>query len=342
MLDISYIYNAAKEIGEAIAQKTSWHTIAIRSTVSPGTSRKVGEIISKVSGKLIDKDFSVVSVPEFLREGTSVKDFFNPPMIVIGGESIQGIKHISQLFNGIDAPIFEVETKVAELIKFVSNSFHALKVSFANEVGSLCKIIGVDSHSLMEVFCEDKQLNISPYYFKPGFAYGGSCLPKDLEALRAMMQKYNVKAPIMASIEQSNRYHIERALQMIIQTGKRNILFLGLSFKEGTDDLRNSPAVELIERLVGKGCKVQIYDNNVSLSRLLGTNKKYIETKLPHIGKLLIDKLDQGIEASEVVVVAVKDSLYKEIILSIGDKPIIELVRLIPGKSDGMRQGLCW
>lgn len=341
-LDLKYINNAAEQIAKALAKKKSWHTIAIRSTVMPGTLKNVINIIAHNSGKIPNEDFGVVIVPEFLREGTSVRDFLSPPMIVIGGSSKRATKHIREMFTGIDAPVFEVKPQVAELIKCICNSFHALKIVFANEVGSLCKEIGIDPYELMEVFVADKQLNISAAYLKPGFAYGGSCLPKDLSALQTLMHEHHIEAPIVSNIEQSNYQHKQRALNMVMDTGRKKILVLGLSFKEGTDDLRNSPAVELIESLIGKGFEVCIYDPNVSLSRLIGTNKKYIETVLPHINEFLTDDLDAAITNAEVIVITANDPVYRNAIDKVHDKAIIELVRITSERGSLPRQGICW
>ena len=293
-LDIEHVFHVAEQIGAALASKDTFHTVAIRSTVAPGTNKRFTEIVAEKSGKAPGDHFAVVSNPEFLREGSGVADFFNPPMIVLGCDTAAGLDALKGLYKGINAPIFETQVGVAEMIKYVNNSFHALKVSFANEVGRICKTLDVDARELMRVFCADRQLNVSPAYLQPGAPYGGSCLPKDLSALRALARDNYVSVPIIDAIRDSNEEQIRAALKLILDAGKKRIAFLGLSFKAGTDDLRNSPAVDLVEQLIGKGCQLAIHDESVVYSNLTGRNREYVNAHLPHVAKLLVYTIEEA------------------------------------------------
>jgi len=301
-LDLSSIYSCAEQIGQALKEKNEFHTIVIRSTVLPGTNFNFGKIVENISGKKRNKDFAVVSNPEFLREGNAVEDYFNPPVTIIGSDNNKAIEKIKMLYEALNGPVEIVDIEIAEIIKYVNNSFHALKITFANEVGNICKKLGIDSHELMRIFCLDNKLNISCKYLKPGFAYGGSCLPKDLKALKTLAHDYYLETPLLNSVEISNNYQENIALDLILKTEKNKIGFFGIAFKEGTDDLRYSPAIDLIERLIGLGKKIFIYDNYVNLSKLIGSNKSFIEEKLPHISSLVIADLDFFISSSEVLV----------------------------------------
>lgn len=343
-LDMNYIYRVAKEIGEALKNKKGFYTIAIRSTVMPGTNKKVGEIIRKHSGKINGRDFAVVSNPEFLREGSAVSDFFNPPYTVLASESKDALEILKKVYQNIKGEIIITDLGSAELIKFVNNSFHGLKVVFANEVGRICKALGVDSRNLMDLFVKDKILNLSSYYLKPGFAYGGSCLPKDLKALNSIAHDEYINLPVLSSIERSNQEHIEYALNLLMNKNKKKIGFYGISFKANTDDLRFSPALELAERLLGKGYDIKIYDKNVHLSRLMGKNKEYIFNKLPHINKLLVEDLDKFVKSVEVLTIVNKDNdLDKLLSMDLSRHSLIDLVRI----SENITRlknydGICW
>ena len=326
-LDLQYIFATAEEIGEALKDKQSFHIVVIRSTVFPGTNKKVGKLIEEKSGKKVNKDFAVVSNPEFLREGTAVNDYLNPPLTVIGSSCKQAIDTMKELYSFSEAPVEIVPIGVAEMIKYVNNSYHALKVVFANEVGSICKEVGVDAHEVMRIFCMDKQLNISPYYFKPGFAYGGSCLPKDLRGLKTLAHDYYLDTPVLNAIEESNGKLISREMMVIEKLGKKKIGILGLSFKAGTDDMRNSPIIHIIESLYGKGYDVRIYDKNVSLSRIIGKNKSVVQEKLPHISTMLKDNLDEVKNWAEVLVISNKDEQFSKIVPD-NNQIIIDLVRI--------------
>ena len=340
-LNLEYIYQTAREIGEALITKSTFHIVVIRSTVFPGTNAKVSELIESVSGKKRNSDFAVVSNPEFLREGTAVADYMNPPLTVLGSSCSKAIQIMQELYKNTNAPIEVVDIEVAEMIKYVNNSYHALKVVFANEVGTICKQLGVDSHEVMRIFCMDKQLNISPYYFKPGFAYGGSCLPKDLKGLKTLAHDLYLDTPVLNAIDDSNNKHISQVIYQIEKTGKRKIGICGLSFKAGTDDMRNSPIVNVIEALYGKGYDIRIFDKNVSLSRLIGKNKSVITQKLPHLDSMLQDDLAILVDWAEVLVVSNKDKAFKSMSVR-PEQQIIDLVRIEELESCDNYSGLCW
>ena len=340
-LDLSYIYQTAKEIGEALKEKNGFHVIVIRSTVFPGTNKKVSEIIEGISGKTRNVHFAVVSNPEFLREGTAVKDYMNPPLTVIGTDCEKARDIMTELYAPMAAPLEIVPIEVAEMIKYVNNSYHALKVVFANEIGRICKSCGIDSHEVMRIFCMDKQLNISPYYFKPGFAYGGSCLPKDLKALKTMAHDLYVEAPVLNAIENSNQYHIENTIEWIQTIGYKKIGVLGLSFKAGTDDMRNSPIINVIETLHGKGYEIKIYDKNVSLARLIGKNKSVITEKLPHLNSMLQDDMEYLVKWAEIIIIANSDEAFKAIKIRKG-QTVIDLVRIKELEGENGYKGICW
>lgn len=340
-LNLNYIYQTAKEIGVALKDKDAFHIVVIRSTVFPGTNAKISEIIENESGKHRNVDFAVVSNPEFLREGTAVNDYLNPPLTVLGSSCSKAIDVMKELYAPMNAPIEVVSIEVAEMIKYVNNSYHALKVVFANEVGLICKKLGIDSHEVMRIFCMDKQLNISPYYFKPGFAYGGSCLPKDLKGLKTLAHDLYLDTPVLASIDESNQNHIQFAIKQIESTGKKKIGVLGLSFKAGTDDMRNSPIVNIIEYLYGKGYEIKIYDKNVSISRLIGKNKSVIMEKLPHLNSLLCDKIEDVTEWAEMLVISTKEEAFKQLKPKAG-QPVFDLVRIKELENNNNYNGLCW
>ena len=340
-LNLSYIYQTAKEIGEGIKNKNDFHIVVIRSTVFPGTNAKISEIIENESGKKRNIDFAVVSNPEFLREGTAVADYQNPPLTVLGSSCPAAIEKMKALYAVTGTPIEVVDIEVAEMIKYVNNSYHALKVVFANEVGNICKKLGVDSHEVMRIFCMDKQLNISPYYFKPGFAYGGSCLPKDLRGLKTLAHDLYLETPVLNAIEPSNNLHIQQVINYLNKVGKRKIGVLGLSFKAGTDDMRNSPIVNVIESMSGSGYEVKIYDKNVSISRLVGKNKSVIAEKLPHLDSMLRDRLSDVLDWAEVIVIANKDENFKDIRIK-DNQLLVDLVRIKELEGQNNYNGLCW
>lgn len=341
-LNLEGIYETARQIGEALQGKDAFHVVVIRSTVVPGTNQRIGAIIEEQSGKKRNADFAVVSNPEFLREGSSVADYYHPPVIVIGTDDARAATITREMYREIDAPVEETKIEIAELIKYVNNSFHALKVSFANEVGNICKRLGVDSHRLMDLFCMDHQLNLSSYYLKPGFAFGGSCLPKDLKALQTMAHDFYLNSPVLESIMKSNEHQKTRAFNMVMEKGVRQVGILGLSFKTGTDDLRSSPVVDLAERLLGKGVRLAIYDKNVNISKLTGTNKEFIDRTIPHLSDLISDDLEQVIHQSELVLIAHKEPEFNGIHIQYPDKAFIDLVKIKEGVSEGNYEGICW
>ena len=340
-LDLTYIMKTAEQIGEALKEKTGFHVVVIRSTVFPGTNEKVGQLIADISGKEIDKDFAIVSNPEFLREGTAVNDYLNPPLTVIGSSSEKAVDIMKQVYEWSSAPVEIVPIGVAEMIKYVNNSYHALKVVFANEIGSICKKLNIDSHEVMRIFCMDKQLNISPYYFRPGFAYGGSCLPKDLRGLQTLAHDLYLDTPVLNAISPSNSTLIERQTEAIEKFGKKKIGVLGLSFKAGTDDMRNSPIIHIIESLHGKGFEVKIFDKNVSLSRIIGKNKSVIEERLPHLSTMLIDNMEEVTDWADVLIIANKDSKFS-VIVTKPEQIIVDLVRVKELEKYNNYNGLWW
>ncbi len=342
-LNLNYIYGVAKQIGEALKDKDAFHIVAIRSTVLPGTNQKVGEIIAEASGKERGKDFTVVSNPEFLREGTSVQDYMNPPLTLIGTDNEMAEKKFRELYKDIPGEFISTDIKVAEMMKYVNNTFHALKIVFGNEVGNICKALDIDSHKVMEIFCKDKQLNISPYYFKPGFAYGGSCLPKDSKALRTLAHDLYVDVPVMNAIDPSNEIQKKTAVDIIESKGRRKVGILGLSFKAGTDDLRNSPIVDVAEALYGKGYEIHIYDKNVKVSQLTGTNADFIAAKLPHLHQIITDDLDAVCSECDVLVITNKEKEFADVPAKYPHKCIVDLVRQFKELDyDGNYEGISW
>lgn len=342
-LNLQYIFNVAQQIGEVLKEKIGFHVVAIRSTVLPGTNQKIGEIIEIASEKKNGVDFGVISNPEFLREGTAVKDYFNPPLTLIGYDCEKAKEMMLELYSSLPGEKICTDIRVGEIMKYINNTFHALKVVFGNEVGNICKELEIDSYKVMEIFCKDTHLNISPYYFKPGFAYGGSCLPKDTKALRTLTKDLYIKSPVIESIEYSNSIQKENAYEMILNKGKKNIGILGLSFKAGTDDLRCSPMVDVVERLLGKGLKLLIYDKNVKVSELTGTNKEFIESKIPHLQKLVTDDIDAVISDSEVIVIANKENEFENILKEYPNKIILDLVRINSEIDyEGYYEGISW
>jgi GDP-mannose 6-dehydrogenase len=345
-LDLRYIERVVNEIGEALSHKNSHHTVVIRSTVLPGTiETRIIPILEATSGSRAGIDFGIASNPEFLREGTAIADFFQPPFTVIGQSENSELKIIQDLYAEIEAPLFLVPIKVAEMIKYANNAFHGLKIAFANEIGNICKQHGIDSHQVMDIFCQDYKLNLSPYYLTPGFAFGGSCLPKDIRALLYAAHHMDIRVPVLESILPSNELQVHKAFQMIQETGCKKIGLLGFSFKAGTDDLRESPMVDLIEILLGKGYHVKIFDKNVSLARLHGANRAYIENTIPHIAELMCNSVDDVLLNSEVLVIGNQGTELTSALKQVRKgQIIIDLVR-VQNEIDSLReiyQGICW
>lgn len=327
-LSLSYIFKVAENIAEGLKNKKSYHIIAVRSTIMPGTCDRIADIIERQAGIKRNIDFAVVDNPEFLREGTAIHDYNNPPLTLIGSDSKEAAGKVAELYRHLPGEIIITDLKVAEIMKYVNNTFHALKISFGNEIGNICCELGIDSHEVMDIFCKDKQLNISPYYFKPGFAYGGSCLPKDLKGLQTLAHDLYVEVPVIDSIHKTNEIQIQRAVKILSKYWNKKLGFLGLSFKAGTDDLRNSPAVTVIEALLGKGCDIAIYDKNINMAMLTGTNKEFIEARIPHLASLLVDSIDGLIQECDVIIVNNKETEFIEALMGIEDKTIIDFVRL--------------
>ena len=328
-LNLNAIFKVAEEIGKAMTEKEDFHIIVIRSTGLPGTNAEVCEIVKNHSGKKEDEDFAIVSNPEFLREGSAVEDFYNPPFTLVGSKNEYAINRMRQLYKNINASFYITEIKAAELMKYVNNAFHALKIIFANEIGNICNKIDVDSHQVMKIFCKDTKLNLSPYYLKPGFAYGGSCLPKDLKALKTIAHDHYLECPVLENIERSNDAQKKIVLDRIVEFNKKNIGFLGLSFKAGTDDLRNSPIIDTMEQLLGKGYNIKIYDKDVHFSKLIGANREYILRKIPFIAKFLTNDLDEVVESSDVIIIVNREDELLNLHEKISeDKIIYDLVNI--------------
>ncbi len=343
-LNLSYVKQVCKEIGLAIKDKKEHHTIVMRSTVLPGTGHDIAiPLIEKHSGKKLGEGFGYISNPEFLREGTAIYDFYHPPKTILGESDAESGDIVATLYKDLDAPLIRVDIKTAEMVKYADNSWHATKVAFANEIGNIAKEFGIDGQKVMSIFCEDKKLNISCYYLRPGFAFGGSCLPKDVRAITHKAKSMDVNTPLLNSLIQSNEEQVKRAYNMIRKTGGKKIGILGLSFKSGTDDVRESPQVALVERLIGKGYSVKIYDRNVKTATLRGANKDYLLNHIPHVSSLLTDHLDEVLAHADVLVASNSDSEYLNITNEIReDQTVIDLVRISQKTSTEKYQGICW
>jgi GDP-mannose 6-dehydrogenase len=345
-LDLTYLTRVCQELGEALKHKSTYHVVVIRSTVLPGTTHEtVIPTLERASGKKYGTDFGVSVNPEFLREGSAVKDIRHPPLTLVGHNHAADAAGTVALYEGVEGPLVTTSIRVAEMIKYASNAWHALKVCFGNEIGNICKRLDVDSHDVMDIFCQDDKLNLSPYYLKPGFAFGGSCLPKDVRALEYRAKELDLDLPVLGSVLRSNRLQIQQAFDQIVETGKKRVGLLGFSFKAGTDDLRESPLVILAETLLGKGYEVRIYDQNVLLARLTGANKEYIEQQIPHLSKLLCASIDEVIDDSDVVVVGNASPEFGEAITRCRPEQfVLDLVR-VPfdrAKVSANYQGICW
>jgi GDP-mannose 6-dehydrogenase len=346
-LDLRHIEKVAAEIGAALKQKKSDHTFVLRSTVLPGTTESlVLPLLEQASGRRAGIDFKVVYNPEFMREGSAVADFLQPPYTILGAQDASHLDALRELYKSTPGRVFETAIPVAEMAKYVSNAFHAAKVTFANEIGTLCKHLGADAQAVTEIFTSDTRLNVSPAYLSPGFAFGGSCLPKDVRALTHKAKELDLKLPMLESLLPSNSEHLERAVEAVMRANKRKIAQLGLSFKAGTDDLRESPQVQLVKRLLGEGYEVKVWDRDVSLGRLAGSNRQYIEEVIPHIGSLLSADLAEVLQWGEVVVIGNR-SVKKEELAKLlrNDQIIIDLVNLdlaLRSNTTTSYEGICW
>ncbi len=344
-LDLSFVRRVCEEIGSAIGAKTGFHVVVARSTMLPGSMRSVViPTLEQYSGKTAGKDFGVCNNPEFLREGTAVYDYYNPPKTVIGETDVTAGDLLVKLYQKMDAPMVRTDIETAEMVKYTDNNWHAVKVAFANEIGNLSKALGIDGHKVMEIFCKDTKLNLSPYYMKPGFAFGGSCLPKDVRALTYKAKSLDLNLPLLNSLMPSNQLQIQKGLDMVTAYGKRRVGILGFAFKAGTDDLRESPLVEVIESLIGKGYEMKLYDRNVSLAALTGANREYILNHIPHISKLMVDKMEEVLEFAEVLVIGNGAPEFRTILEQLRPGQIvIDLVRIVSNKSEaGRYDGICW
>lgn len=344
-LDLMYIRRTCEQIGQALKAKTARHTVAIRSTILPGTMHKVAiPILEAASGKRAGAGFGVCHNPEFLREGSAVRDFHMPAQTVIGEFDRKSGDLLASLYENIDAPVIRTDLKTAEMLKYVNNSWHALKIGFANEIGNVCKTMEIDAHEVMSIFCNDKKLNISAAYLLPGFAFGGSCLPKDLRALAYQAKIHDLQLPILTSILPSNDMQVAKGLQLIMDKGHARIGVLGFSFKAGTDDLRESPVIEVIERLIGKGKDLRLYDRNVNLASLVGANRDFILHRIPHISRLMVNSIDAVLDHAQTVVIGNKDPDFKNIPERLReDQLLIDFVRINGQRSiHGKYDGICW
>lgn len=344
-LDLTYLKRVCEDIGVALSQKKTPHTLVFRSTTLPGTTEDVAiPILEKYSGKKVGEDLFVCYNPEFLREGTAVKDYYHPPKIVIGERKHGEGDVLAEIYGGIEAPLVRTSIRAAEMVKYSDNAFHALKVTFGNEIGILCKGLGIDSHEVMDIFCKDTKLNLSKVYLKPGFAFGGSCLPKDLRALSYQAKRHDVDTPLLNAIMTSNSAHVRGVINKIIGLGKKRVGFLGMTFKPDTDDLRESPLVEVIETLLGKGFSIQIYDRNVMTSRLIGANKRFIDEHIPHLSSILTERIEDVVDTAQVVVVGYVSPEFGPALQRMRtDQMIIDLARI--GSRETLAaeyDGICW
>jgi GDP-mannose 6-dehydrogenase len=344
-IDLRYIKRVCEQIGQTLATHPGAPIIVMRSTMLPGTMREVViPTLEKHSGKKAGEEFGLCINPEFLREGTAVHDYYHPPKTVIGQVNKASGDLLASIDSKLPGPMIRTDIETAEMVKYADNCWHALKVGFANEIGSLAKALNVDAHKVMEIFCQDQKLNLSPYYLKPGFAFGGSCLPKDVRALLHKAKTLDLNLPILASILPSNQLQIERGIQAVVEKGKKKVGILGFSFKAGTDDLRESPMVELCERLIGKGYELKVYDRNVSLAALHGANRDYILNRIPHISRLMVPTIDDVLGHAETIVIGNAAPEFAEVPSRVGEgQTVIDFVRVCDSRTVlGVYEGLCW
>ena len=345
-LDLRYVRRVCEEVGDALKEKAGSHVVVLRSTMLPGSTEKEAlPILEARSGRRSGRGLHVCFNPEFLREGTAIDDYYQPPRTVIGEQDRAGGDAVAGVYSAVSGPIVRTDIRSAEMVKYADNTFHALKIAYANEIGALCKEMGIDSHKVMDIFVLDTKLNLSPVYLRPGYAFGGSCLPKDLRALLQRSRELNVEATLLRAVVESNEQHKRTALQMVKRAGSKKVGVLGLSFKHDTDDLRESPAVELVETLVGKGYDVAVYDPNVSIEALVGSNKAYIQRELPHLSALMRSSIAEVLDHADTVVVANRDRSFLDVHRHLRPKQtLIDLVRIQKDLStfDGRYQGIAW
>jgi len=343
-IDLKYVRRVCQQIGEGLRDHPG-HTVVIRSTMLPGTMRTVViPELEKASGLKAGQDFGLCINPEFLREGTAVHDYFHPPKTVVGELDKASGDVLVKLYGHMPCPLIRTDYETAEMVKYADNTWHALKVSFANEIGNICKGLGLDSHKLMDIFCQDTKLNLSPYYLKPGFAFGGSCLPKDVRALSYKAKMLDVSVPIINAILPSNQEQIERGIRAVVEKGQKKVGILGFSFKAGTDDLRESPMVELVERLIGKGYDLRVYDSNVRMASIHGANRDYILNHIPHISRLMVDSMQEVLDHAGTIVIGNGSAEFRDAPRLLGpNQSIVDLVRIAETRSvEGVYDGICW
>jgi GDP-mannose 6-dehydrogenase len=344
--DLSALIGLAYEVGRAMAEKRDPHVFVFRSTIAPGTVEDViRPVVERESGKKDGEHLHLCFQPEFLREGTSIRDYDKPPFTIVGANHPYPVEKLRKLFGHLPCTFHTTSVRAAEMVKLCCNNFHALKITFANETARLCDAFDVDPFEVMDLMCKDTQLNISKAYLKPGYAFGGSCLPKDLRATLYLAKQRDVDLPMLGGVLASNRIHVEQAVNKVLATGKRRIGLIGLSFKTGTDDLRESPTVTLAEQLIGKGMSLLVYDPEVHLSRLLGANKRFIERHVPHIGNVIRANIDEVIAGSDVLIVSLSDtSVFEEVRKNVrSDQIVIDLAHIPTSASWPCTvEGLCW
>lgn len=343
-LDLSYVRRVCEEIGGALREKDSFHVVVARSTMLPGSMRAVViPALEEASGKKAGVDFGVCNNPEFLREGTAVYDYYHPPKTVIGETDAKAGQMLVELYAKMDAPLLRTDVETAEMVKYADNNWHAVKVAFANEIGNICKAVGIDGHKVMNIFCQDTKLNLSSYYMKPGFAFGGSCLPKDVRALTYKARSLDLDVPLLASVLESNQRQIDKAIDMIVSKNQRKVGILGFAFKAGTDDLRESPMVDVIEHLIGKGFDLRLYDLNVNLAALTGANRDYILNHIPHISRLMVKSVKEVTDFADTIVIGNGAKEFRSVPDSLRPgQVVVDFVRISDRTSDASYDGICW
>lgn len=343
-LDLRYLRRVCEEIGATLKEKKSFHVVVVRSTVLPGTMHTlVIPTLEEFSEKRAGVDFGVCINPEFLREGSAVFDYYHPPKTVIGGTDARSSEMLASLYQKMDAPLIRTNVETAEMVKYTDNTWHAIKVVFANEIGNICKAVGIDSHKVMDIFCQDTKLNLSSYYMKPGFSFGGSCLPKDVRALLYKGKNLDLDLPLINAILPSNKRQLEKGIKMVVDKGHKKIGILGFSFKSGTDDLRESPVVDIIEYLLGKGYELKLYDKNVNLAALTGANQDYILNLIPHISKLMVPSMNDVLDFAETIVIGNRAEEFRNVRSNLNaNQVIVDLVRISEDQSGEQYDGICW
>jgi GDP-mannose 6-dehydrogenase len=344
--NLDYVRRVCQQIGEALAGRKDYFCIVVRSTLLPGVFEEaLIPVLELASGRKVGDHFGICQNPEFLREGTSILDFDNPPFTVIGALDDRSLETAAALYSHLEAPLFRVTPGAAAMVKYASNAFHAVKVSFANEIGNYCKRSGIDSHVVMDVFCRDAKLNLSPYYLKPGFAFGGSCLPKDIRALMASARLHGLEMPVLEGTLEANRRQVNLAAERVLRTGAGTVGLLGLTFKQGTDDLRESPQVELAAILLARGRDLRIYDPNVRLEHIVGLNREYVQSRIPRIAEMLCATPERLLDDCGAIVIGNKSSEFRPILDRLRpEQTVVDLVRLVPDAAglNGSYDGLCW